>query len=125
MNLKYFVPLLILSITLFILSDMENLNINNEKIWFLDKIVHLIAYLFYGLTLQYAFINKDYISKKRVRTNILIIFLGTIFAITDEIHQYYVPTRHFDYWDIVFDVIGVIISLIFSRRIYNFKFRRG
>ena len=125
MNLKYFVPLLILSITLYILSDIENLNINNEKIWFLDKIVHLIAYFFYGLTLQYAFINKDYISKNRVRTNILIIFLGTFFAITDEVHQYYVPTRHFDYWDIVFDVIGIIISLIFSRRIYNFKFRRG
>jgi len=34
------------------------------------------------------------------------------YGILDEIHQYFIPYRWFDYKDIIYDVIGAILGVI-------------
>ena len=69
------------------------------------------------------FVAYGYFSKFEVRYPIT---FTIIFAIFDEIHQYFVPNRFFDLFDISIDIIGVILGflvyILFKKlieRIYN------
>ena len=72
-----------------------------------DKFVHagvfgVLAALFYGAT----------------GTPILSVFLTSLYGITDEIHQAFVPGRHANPWDWVADTLGaaVAMGLVFLTR---------
>lgn len=41
------------------------------------------------------------------------VVFGLLFAVSDEVHQYFVPNRFFDWWDVVVDLVGVIAGVIF------------
>jgi VanZ family protein len=43
----------------------------------------------------------------------LVVLLGWVFAFSDELHQYYVPNRAADPYDLLADMIGVLAGLIF------------
>ena len=79
----------------------------------IDKILHFGAYFIYGLSLQVFFIalyHKKEITKRRYIT--FIIAIGFLFAISDEIHQYFVPGRSADIFDLLVDWCGISLSLI-------------
>lgn len=44
--------------------------------------------------------------------DLLLVSITVIFAISDEIHQYFVPNRFFDVYDIIVDTIGVILGFL-------------
>lgn len=44
--------------------------------------------------------------------NRYIYLIGVIYAISDEIHQFFVPNRYFDIYDIIVDMIGVILGFL-------------
>lgn len=71
----------------------------------LDKIVH--AGMFFVLTfLSFkAFPNR--------KTHAVIFLLGYMFA-TEFIQGYYLPLRHFDWYDITFDTIGLVLAILIS-----------
>lgn len=45
--------------------------------------------------------------------------IGTIYAITDEIHQYFVPGRACEITDVMIDAIGVICGIIIIKSFFN------
>ncbi len=63
--------------------------------------LHTIEYSILGFLVFYA-------SKKR---NFSIIF-SSFYGLSDEIHQYFVPFRYFDWFDLLADVIGSILGVI-------------
>jgi len=66
---------------------------------------HMIGYALLALSFWYAL---EWKSDKRW----LAWFLAVLYAITDELHQSYVPGRHPSVWDVViFDNLGALISL--------------
>ena len=78
----------------------------------IDKILHFGAYFIYGLSLQVFFIalySNRGISKKKCI--LLTITVGFLFAISDEIHQYFVPGRNADTFDLLVDWAGISLSL--------------
>jgi VanZ family protein len=92
--------------------------------------VHFGAFFIYGLSLQVAFFaffqNSKKSGKNRKFSNkkfaFLVIITGFLFALSDEIHQYFVPNRNADILDLVVDFIGITFSLIFLkliRRVIN------
>ncbi|MFX0083863.1 MAG: VanZ family protein [Candidatus Hodarchaeota archaeon] len=42
--------------------------------------------------------------------SICLISLSILYAFLNEIHQYFVPYRYFDIYDIVLDIVGVIVG---------------
>lgn len=48
---------------------------------------------------------------------VLAIIISTLYGITDEIHQLFVPGRHFSVFDILFNFIGSTLILLKMRRI--------
>ena len=95
-------------------SSQENIKLPDLQQ--IDKILHLVAYFIYGLSLQVfliaLFSNKEIKKKKYM---ILTIIIGFLFAISDEIHQYFVPGRSADIFDLLIDWVGISLSLFFFR----------
>ncbi len=116
-------PAIIFAIVIFVLSQIPG-NILPPKVFDLqDKLVHLIIYFLFGISLSFA---TSTIENKRKRY-FLILLLGACYALFDEIHQLYVPGRSCDFFDFIFDSFGVSISLFFDNKIRRFlkkHFRR-
>jgi VanZ family protein len=93
-------------------SSQENITLPN--IHKIDLILHFGAYFIYGLSLQVFFIALFYNKSIRRRKYLIFtILIGFLFAISDEIHQYFVPSRSADIYDLIMDWCGISLSLIF------------
>lgn len=106
----YYLPLLLFSLAIIYVSNQENIDFLKNGFIFEDKILHFLAYFLYGLTIQFAFINSKNINTKKFYITVMII--GTLFALSDEIHQYFVKGRSADVFDWIADSLGIISSLL-------------
>jgi VanZ family protein len=83
----------------------------------IDKVLHCGAYLIYGLSLQVAIIataQNKLLNKYNV-IRILTFLLGVLFAVSDEIHQSFVPGRNSSVYDLIADAIGLALSLFLCK----------
>ena len=67
-------------------------------------LLHIGEFAFLAFSISFGFIDK-------VKAKYLISF-AIFFAISDEIHQYFVPNRFFDIYDVIVDVSGVILGFL-------------
>ena len=104
---------------IFIVSAQSNIKIPDLGISIEDKILHILAYLVFGLTLVYSIsgISTD-ISRRKLF--VLLVAIGGLYALSDELHQYYVPGRESDIVDILADITGIIISFFVYPLILKF-----
>ncbi len=96
-------------------SSIEYIKLPEMNIDFGDKLLHFLAFAIYGLSLQIAIVPACK-SQNRLQ-KILILISGAIFAMSDEIHQMFVPGRSADILDWIVDVGGVTVSLLFFNSI--------
>lgn len=78
-----------------------------------DKVVHMGVYFFLGVFSYPSYIRHAF-------TTAGICF---IYGLLDEIHQLYVPGRHFDLWDWAADCVGLCIAYVFFHLLLAKKFR--
>ena len=69
-----------------------------------DKLKHFIAYALLGALIWRALRGGGW---RRVGATVLI---GTLYGLTDEIHQIYVPGRSFEFLDIAADGLGAFTA---------------
>ena len=84
---------------LFNITDITTLTI------IVRKLAHFTEYFILGLLLINLFKNNN---KRYLYT----IIIGVIYAISDEIHQLFVPGRSCDIKDVMIDTLGLLFSLI-------------
>ena len=80
----------------------------------INTILHICEYAIFSFLVSLGW-------KYKMRDSFLIIF-PILYAISDEIHQYFVPNRFFDFFDILADVIGVILGFLLYlliEKLYN------
>ncbi|MBL93038.1 MAG: hypothetical protein CMH56_14650 [Myxococcales bacterium] len=65
-----------------------------------DKLIHLVVFIFVGLSARWA-LSHGFLPPAG---------LGVAFGAVDEIHQYFVPGRYCDGWDVLADAIGVLVG---------------
>ncbi|MCD6440567.1 MAG: VanZ family protein, partial [Candidatus Marinimicrobia bacterium] len=120
MNLKYNIPAILYTGLIFFLSSIQQSSIPPVRLFGFDKIVHLIEYLIYGLTLMLAYSNSK--SKKIVNNAFSIsLITGILYAVSDEIHQFFVPGRDMSIFDLSADVLGVFFGLFIFNKIVQYK----
>ncbi|MEW6325356.1 MAG: VanZ family protein [Nitrospirota bacterium] len=71
----------------------------------LDKLLHAMEYGLFG-ALAYHALQVSRSSGGRYGNLLLAIGLSVAYGISDELHQYFVPTRDMSYADLVADAIG-------------------
>jgi len=79
---------------------------------YIPLIEHIIEYLILGFLLH-ALISsaRDY---TRVRVFILAVLLASLYGLTDEIHQFFVPGRVCSLDDLAADTLGSLIGVFIS-----------
>lgn len=108
-KIKYLLLPLLTAVAIFIISDQQQIIVPKIGIQIEDKILHFIAYTFFGLTIIYSIYGyRQGINKKKLLTILLVV--GSLYALSDEFHQYYVPGRSADVWDFIADFLGVYFS---------------
>ncbi len=69
-----------------------------------DKILHFLEYLPLGVLLMRAMAVMG--GRLRIRALLVVLFVVMLYALTDEIHQLFVPGRTLDASDWTMDVLG-------------------
>ncbi len=89
-----------------------------------DKLMHFILYTGFGIVLYLTmhFSGNPILRKYAV---LLVLLIGVLFAISDEIHQSYVPGRSASKADLVADTAGLVFSLIIMPGLIYIKKRIG
>lgn len=109
--IKYGLPVCIYALFIFILSSMSYppspSRISN--ILFLEKLEHLFLYFGFGLILYIAINNSNNLFFQKFSAQISIL-IGTVYGITDEIHQFFVPCRDASVLDVIVDGCGVALA---------------
>ncbi len=77
-------------------------------------IEHTIEYGILGFLLLWALNGNE---KFREYAPVLAVIIAVLYGITDEIHQYFVPYRDADAFDVLVDGIGSVIGTVIGRRI--------
>lgn len=49
--------------------------------------------------------------------------LSSLYGVSDELHQYFVPFRSFSWLDILADVMGSLLGVVITRWLYKKNFR--
>lgn len=108
---------------IFIQSSMSNLAAPDLGFDMQDKFFHVLEYAILGYLLRRAllFQNNNFIGKN---AGWLTIVLGSLYAISDEIHQSFVPGRFAGVDDVIADIIGVVLVILIYFVIGQIKQRR-
>ena len=112
--LFYWLPIFIYCLLIYIQSSYPSPE-EVPQLPYIDKVLHFAAYALLSALFLRAF--KTLPIKDNIRLiTILAITLSSLYGISDEIHQYYVPYRDADIMDALADIIGSIFGVY----IYNF-----
>lgn len=109
--LRFQFPTIAWATAIFIQSSMSNIVSPDLGFDFEDKISHAIEYAIFGYLIRRALVaqRNQFI---RHYAGWLTLLIGGTYAISDEIHQLFVPGRMADTNDVIADVIGILLVLI-------------
>jgi VanZ family protein len=92
---------------LFILSSIPDLSPSLHLFEWEDKVHHFLAYMPLGWLLMRSIVWQGNSTRKAL---CLVIALGAVYGISDEIHQHFVPGRMMDWTDAVADTCGIALG---------------
>jgi len=85
-----------------------------------DKLAHGLEYGILGILLFRAFQHTNH----RMDSISLAIICAVAFGLSDELHQWFVPHRQADIWDLLADTIGAagfILAWVLVTKAYNLR----
>lgn len=99
--LEDYFPLIILSIFIFIQSGRPAVMVSSVGAidFFIHKLAHVIVYSF-----LFLFANRAFKDRK------MAMVYSILFAISDEFHQYFTPTRNASVIDLLIDATAIITT---------------
>jgi VanZ family protein len=104
-------PLIIYCLAIYIQSGQPSPE-RLPNVHFLDKILHFGAY---GLLGVFFFRAYQTLPLKDSQNLLILVSIGsaTLYGVSDEIHQYFVPFREADIMDVVANTMGSICGVYF------------
>ncbi len=113
----YWLPVLLYCLLIFIQSSYP-VTQNLPSIPHMDKLAHAGAYALLGFLLCRAF-QTTRIQKSAVLLVTLSALVSSLYGISDEIHQYFVPSRMADIADVAANSVGSFLGAIAAQIILN------
>lgn len=108
-------------VRLFRITDPESLASNNELYSFLNfcirKGAHFFLYTALGFCLSFGY--TAFAALSATRQMLCAMLTGVIYAVCDEVHQYFVPGRACQLRDVCIDTVGVLIGAAFFHLIHR------
>ena len=113
------VPAIVIAVMIFYFSSLPNPlppgPPGPPSIVDINLILHICEFAALSFFVAYGYFHKFNVK--------YVILFTVIYAVIDEIHQYFVPNRYFDVFDVFIDIIGVAIGLFCFLLAKNLKVR--
>ena len=113
------VPAIVIAILIFYFSSLPNPlppgPPGPPSVIDINLILHICEFAGLSFFVAYGYFHRFSIK--------YVILFTVIYAVIDEIHQYFVPNRYFDIFDVFVDIIGVVIGFLVFILIKNLKDR--
>lgn len=93
----------------------------NSLHWFIRKAAHFSEYAFFGILVLNAFYTKE---KTLLSLGVFSEIFVLLYAINDEIHQYFVPGRYAALLDVCIDSSGALLGILVVLLIINSRRKR-
>lgn len=120
LNRKYTLALCAYCAFIFFMSSIPGSNLPRMPFLSADKLLHAVVYA--GLAALISIGMRRSNTSAPAWAHVLFpVLFSALYGLSDEIHQYYVPTRLFDWNDFAADALGAVVMqaiLISSRKIY-------
>ena len=110
----YWVPTIGYCLLIFMLSSMSK-GVYMPSPFGVDKVAHFVEYGVLGFLLARSIANVQS-SFSRIFLLGLVVILATLYGISDEIHQAFVPGRNASPWDVTADGLGGLVGAVIYRR---------
>ena len=105
----YWLPVILYCIAIYIQSDFPSSE-HIPTFEFSDKVLHFLAYAVMGVLFYRAYQTLRF--KENLRLLILLsIVSASLYGISDEIHQYFVPYRDASIFDVIANFLGAICGV--------------
>ncbi|MFH1093504.1 MAG: VanZ family protein [Candidatus Omnitrophota bacterium] len=111
----YWLPVIFWALLIFSLSSFSAFPRAVQPLFSFDKLAHSLEYAVLSFLLARAFGN----SKKnnlKIYFRFLAVICAIVYAMSDELHQYFVPMRTPSIIDLIYDSIGAIIGQRFFKK---------
>ena len=120
--LYYWLPLILYCLAIYIQSDFPASE-HIPSFEFSDKVIHFLAYAVMGVLFYRAY------QTLRIRDNLRLLILlsilsASLYGISDEIHQYFVPYRDASVLDGIANILGAICGVYLYNRWRHHKIRK-
>lgn len=116
--LFYWLPLFIYCLLIYIQSSYPSFE-HPAQVLFLDKFLHLIAYGILGALFFRAYRTLPIGNKYNVLI-LISILSSSLYGLSDELHQHFVPYRQADVIDALANIFGSIIGVL----LYQFLLKK-
>ncbi|MBF0491594.1 MAG: VanZ family protein [Deltaproteobacteria bacterium] len=108
-------PILLYCLLIFSLSAKPSLHVSH------DKIAHILAFGGMGFLFFRCFRNYNFSFREAYAFAML---LTILYGIGDEVHQFYVPGRSCDVFDVLADSVGAFLGSPVYEFFYRFRFKK-
>lgn len=94
----------------------------DQQMWhfFIRKSAHFCAYFILGILLMNA-LRKNRFAHRQI---MLAVIISLLYAVSDEVHQLFIPGRSGEVRDILIDTIGATAGIFVYRLIVNMMIKR-
>jgi len=106
--LSYWLPLLVYASVIYYLSSIPHLP-RFLTFYSIDKLSHVGEYAILGILVIHL-LKKYYPDLGYKRLKIFTVLLSTLYGVCDEFHQYFVPFRDANLFDLFADGIGSLLG---------------
>ena len=94
-------------------SSLEGNSIPKSYIFTLDKLLHIIEYFIFGTLLFFVFFSSS------KNPDVISFIIGMFYSFIDELYQSTVIGRDSSALDVLADIIGLILSILFIKLFLN------
>lgn len=108
----YWIPSFTIAIVIFLFSSRQRISVSEEFVlnFVFFKSLHIIEYAVFCFFNYRAVFNT--LTSNKSKAAIISFLITVIYALSDEIHQTFVPTREGKLRDIGFDTIGAALAIL-------------
>lgn len=83
-----------------------------------DKIEHLFAYFILSILFTLALYVQEKNQFLKKNWNVYSVIILTAYGIFDEVHQFFIPGRFFDWLDLLSNFVGIILGVYIVRKYF-------
>lgn len=120
--IRYWLPVVLWAVFIFSVSSIPGAGIP-DIFAYQDILFHIFEYALLGLLLRRALKNSRSGFSGNAAGLFLVLLAGLLYAVSDELHQSFVPGRESSLFDVLADGLGIVLGAVIYPALSTF--RRG